>query len=232
MTEPLPINCLIVDDEPNAIHIIEDYIQDTPGFTVAGAAGNAMEAYHLLRSQKIDLLFLDIQMPVISGFQLLKNLDHPPVVIITTAHRDYAVEAFDFDVLDYLLKPISPERFNKAVNRFRENFSEQGSAPDHRLPGESILTVRSNRREIRLTTAEILYLEARGDYVAIHTVKGEKHLTLGTLTGLFKRLPGKEFARIHRAYVVNRRHIRAIGSKTVEVGKSILPLSRGYRPIS
>lgn len=231
MTEiPRKISCLVVDDEPNAIRIIQEYLIRYPNIVVAGTAGNAFDALVILNSNKIDLLFLDIQMPQITGFQLLRTLQAPPAVIITTAHRNYAVDAFDFQVLDYLLKPISVDRFDKSISRF---LAIGSSLPVHMAaePDAAVLTIRSDRKDIRIPHGEILYLQAMGDYVILHLSSGEKYMTIETLAGLSARLPENEFARIHRSYIVNRRYIRAISSSTVEIGKTTLPLSRNYRPL-
>ena len=227
-----PISCLIVDDEPNAIRIIQEYLTRYPNIVVTGTAGNAFDALVSLNSNKIDLIFLDIQMPQITGFQLLKTLKAPPTVIITTAHRDYAVDAFDFQVLDYLLKPISFERFSKSISRFLDSIATAGMNNGAAGSETAALTIRSGRKDLRIPYAEILYLQAMGDYVILHLISGEKHMTIETLAGISTRLPENEFARIHRSYVVNRRHIRATSTSIVEVGTISLPLSRNYRPLS
>lgn len=224
-------NCLIVDDEPNAIRIIAEYMNSFGELRLAGTARNALDALSMLKGNQIDLMFLDIQMPQITGIQLLRNLANPPIVIITTAHRDYAVDAFDFQVLDYLLKPISFERFAVAVNRFLD---VQRKLPSILVPepGEHpVLIIRSDRKEIRLPMNEILYVQAMGDYVKIFCESGQKYLTLETLGGIHARLPLNEFARIHRSFIVSKRHIRAIGSESVQIGSETLPFSRNYRPL-
>ncbi|MCX6224961.1 MAG: LytTR family DNA-binding domain-containing protein [Bacteroidia bacterium] len=224
-------NCLVVDDEPNAIRILQEYLKEFNNLVLAGTAGNAFDALHILQTNKIDLLFLDIQMPQITGLQLLKTLADPSAVIITTAHRDYAVDAFDFQVLDFLLKPISFERFSRSVNRYFEFRREKDPYVQADEPDQPVLMIRSNRKDIRIPVHEILYLQAMGDYVILFLESGEKHMTIETITGISERLPVNEFARIHRSFIVNRRHIRAIGSKTVEIGKVSLPVSRNYRPL-
>jgi len=231
INQPTKTNCLIVDDEPNAINILKEYLRSFGNLALAGTAGNAFDALHILQTSKIDLLFLDIQMPVISGLQLLKTLPDPPAVIITTAHRDYAVDAFDFQVLDFLLKPISIDRFAKSVNRYFESVKEKGLVGRTDEFSHPALIIRSDRKDIRIPVHEIRYLQAMGDYVILFLVSGDKHMTLETLSGISGRLPENEFARIHRSYIVNRRHIRAIGKDTVEIGKISLPFSRNYRPL-
>ena len=223
--------CLIVDDEPNAILIIEEYLRSFPNLHLAGSARNALDALTLLQADKIDLLFLDIQMPGLTGFQLLRSLQDPPAVVITSAHRNYAVDAFDFKVLDYLLKPFSLERFARAVDRFFELAGETDGAAFEEDYLKPVLVIRSNRKEIRIPIREILFLEARGDYVAVHLTNGEKNLTLETLGGLAKRLPANEFARIHRSFVINRRYIRATTHDSIEIGGQMLPVGRSYRPL-
>jgi len=227
---PAKIKCLIVDDEPNAIKILKEYFKEFDDLELAGTASNAFDALAILQNGAIDLLFLDVQMPMITGMQLLKTLKNAPAVIITTAHREYAADAFDFQVLDYLLKPISPERFSISVKRFFQSANKLVSpVPDNGSDGD-ILIIRSERREMRVPVDEILYLQALGDYVAIFLESGTKHLTLGTLTGIFSRLPENKFARIHRSFIVNKRQIRAISKDKLSVGKTSLPLGKNYRP--
>jgi len=224
-------SCLIVDDEPNAIRIIETYLHSFPNLRLVGSARHALDALTILQAQKIDLLFLDIQMPRITGFQLLKSLQEPPTVIITSAHRNYALDAFDFQVMDYLLKPVSFERFSKAVGRFFElQFDNEHDEPGNIDP-ESMLIIRSERRSVRIPFRDILYLEAMGDYVAIYRSGGERHLTLETLTRLADRLPKNEFNRIHRKFVINRRHILATNHHSAFIGDRELPIGPNYRPL-
>ncbi len=224
-------NCLIVDDEPNAIRIITEYLNSFANLKLAGTARNAFDAISLLRGNHTDLMFLDIQMPEVTGIQLLSNLTNPPAVIITTAHRDYAVDAFNFQVLDFLLKPISFERFAIAINRFQD--VQKNPIPSAVIDSEEspVLMIRCDRKEIRLPMRDILYFQAMGDYVKVFSKSGDKHLTLETLSGILSRLPDTEFVRIHRGFVINRRHIRAIGTDSVEIGTETLPLSRNYRTI-
>ncbi|MFA6126706.1 MAG: LytTR family DNA-binding domain-containing protein [Bacteroidales bacterium] len=225
-------NCLIVDDEPNAINILGEYLKEFGNLVLAGTASNAFDALNIIETGKIDLLFLDIQMPIITGFQLLKTLEDPPAVIITTAHREYAVDAFDFQVLDYLLKPISFDRFSKSVNRYFDFKKEKEPVVLSEDFISPVLIIRSDRKDVRIPLEEILYLQAMGDYVILFLESGEKHLTLETLHGINDRLPKNEFARIHRSFIVNKRHIRANDKHTVEIGNISLPLSRNYRPFS
>ena len=231
INQPAIIKCLIVDDEPNAINILKEYLKEFGNLVLLGSAGNAFDALNFLNNSKIDLLFLDIQMPLITGLQLLKTLADPPAVIITTAHRGYAVDAFDFQVLDFLLKPISFERFTKSVNRYFESVKEKGPVVPSDDLIRPVLSIRSDRKNIRLPINEILYVQAMGDYVIIYLESGEKHLTIETLSGISARLPKNEFARIHRSYIINKRHIRAIGNNSAEIGKVSLPVSRNYRPL-
>jgi len=224
-------NCLIVDDEPNAIRIIAEYLNSFPNLKLAGTARNAFDAISLLRGNHIELMFLDIQMPEVTGIELLSNLTNPPAVIITTAHRDYAVDAFNLRVLDYLLKPISFERFSIAVNRFMD--AQKGPIPSTMVDSEEspVLVIRCDRKEIRLPMRDILYLQSMGDYVKVFCESGEKLLILETLGGILGRLPDTDFVRIHRGYVISRRHIRAIGTDSVTIGTETLPLSRNYRNV-
>ena len=231
MTESMPVvHCLIVDDEPNAIRILEEYCGRFGHLRVTRTASNAFEALTILQKKEIGLLFLDIQMPAVSGIQLLGALKNRPAVIITTAHREYAADAFDFEVIDFLLKPISFERFAKAVNRHLDNLIRINLSANQAQTTPAILSVRCNRKEIKVPQPEILYLQACGDYVILFLTSGEKLMTIETLTDIGQRLPPNEFARIHRSFIINRRQIRAIGRDYIEIGRIRLPLSRNYRP--
>lgn len=215
------IRCLIVDDEPIARQILEQFALQTTGITVLASCRNAMEAFARLEQYEVDLLFLDIEMPLVNGLDFLKTLTRPPRVILTTAYPQYAVEAFALNAVDYLLKPFSLERFQQAVAKVRlEDVTEEEDAH---------LLIRERGALIKVPYTDILYLKASKDYVKIITAQ-KTHLFTITMKALEELLPAAEFVRIHKSFIVNTRHIRMV--KTAEVimpGNEILPLSPNYK---
>ena len=219
--------CLVVDDEPPAIKIIETYIGLAEGLQLAGSCHNAFEAIRLLKAETIDLLFLDIQMPKLLGTSFLKTLSHPPKVIFTTAYKEYATDAFDLDAVDYLLKPISLERFLKAVNKLNnrdalplEKATNQGQ--------NGFLYFRAQRKMIKVFLDDILYVESVKDYIRIYR-RGDKPLLVKQgMTTLEAMLPLSSFVRIHRSFIVSINKITAFTAQDVEIGQIELPVGRLY----
>lgn len=217
--------CMIVDDEANAIEVIEHHLANFPSYEVVSKFHDGMEASQFMKTHTPDLIFLDIQMPGINGLDFLRSLRNPPKVFLTTAYRHYAPEAFELEVLDYLLKPISLDRFRKAIEKYE--ISILGDKDIVKLPHNEIL-VRANRSNIKVDILDILYLEAMGDYVKIHLVTGNL-ITKETLKSLMKRLPFHLFRQIHRSYVVNTKQVRVESAQFVEILGIRLPVSRIYR---
>lgn len=217
--------CIIVDDEPPAIKVLENYISSHPQLELVGISKNAFEAINFLNKERVDLMFLDIHMPKLMGTQLIKTLQFPPKVIFTTAHKDFALEAFELDAVDYLLKPISFERFLKAVNRVcnlpqeeTENYSQK----------PSFIYVRGDRKMIKVILEDILYIESFKDYVVIHRSQIEPLRIKQTLNNIESILPKHEFVRIHRSYIVSLSKITAYTKADVEIDKIELPIGRSY----
>ncbi|MBN2416282.1 response regulator [bacterium] len=226
------IRCLIVDDEPLATDVIRSYLERFEEAEVTAVCNEAVTAMEILGKQKIDLLFLDIQMPLIKGTDFLRSLRHPPAVIFTTAYRDYALEGFDLDAVDYLLKPISFERFLQAMHKFFDRYRGESPrspavSPSRPADGE-YLNVRSDRRTVRLPLADILYIEGMKDYVKVVTAADEV-ITNVTLQELEAMLPEERFLRIHRSYIVAVPHIRAFTSEMIEIANRQLPIGRYYK---
>lgn len=235
----MPIDCLIVDDEPLALDLLKSYAERTQLLNIVGCCQNAVEAGHLLQSQKVDLLFLDIQMPKLTGFELLNTLRHPPKVIFTTAHRDFAIKAFEIEALDYLLKPISFQRFLKAINRAHHALSLQpagfaAEAPEQQppLPPTSerpeFVYIRSDRKMVKVKLEDILYIESLKDYVSIHTHQ-ERYLTKQRISYMEEKLPTDNFLRVHRSFLIAIDKITAFSSSTIELGETEVPVGRSYR---
>ena len=222
------IKCLIVDDEPRAREILEIYIQDIPTLQLIASCKDAIEAINLMATNSVDLIFLDIEMPEISGLALAKTLNKNIGIIFTTAFRDYAVEGFDLRAIDYLLKPIAPERFREAIEKY-EFISDKGSNSNPNTPEKpQHLFIRSDRKMVKVLLDDIQYIESFSDYLKIHTTDGLV-ITRETLSRLKKKVPSAQFLRIHRSFIVNRRHISSFTKEMVIVGDSELPISRSYR---
>ena len=227
------IRTIIVDDEPLAQDIIETYVSQMAQLELVGKCSNAIEANAMLNAEQIDLMFLDIQMPQLTGVELLKSLSNPPLVIFTTAYSEYAVEGFELDAVDYLLKPISLDRFLKAVNKVEDKLKER--SPNHSdavAAGEDYFFVKADKKLIKVNFKDILYIEGLKDYVIIKMVEG-RVITLQTMKSLEKKLPSSLFRRIHRSYIVNTEKIKAIVGNMVEIiekGKTKnIPVGKIYR---
>lgn len=218
--------CYIIDDEPIAIGIIRHYLDKLDGFEVKGSFEDPLEAFQALKKEPVDLIFLDIQMPGLSGLEMLKALSHKPAVILTTAHREYALDGFELDVVDYLLKPIEFQRFLKAIDKFIER---QNKVPPAALnPPEASILVRANRKSILVRLSDILYIEGLKDYVRI-VLPGQSLLTKELIGDIEQRLPAGQFFRIHRSFIVPRDKIDAFTAMDVEIGKYEIPIGRTYK---
>ncbi len=225
------LTCYIIDDEPLAIEVIENHVSKIDGLEVAATFQNAVKAFQALREQKVDVLFLDIQMPRLTGIEFLKTLKNPPKVIFTTAYREYALEGFELDVVDYLLKPISFDRFLRAVDKVFD--SHEPSNPTFEFIPESPETphfvfVPSEKKNIKICLEEIEFIESKRDYILIKTTKKEV-LTHQTITYMEDRLPEAQFLRVHRSYIVNLKKIESWNHHEVEVGNVAIPIGRTFK---
>lgn len=233
------LNVLIVDDEPLALDVLETYIEKMPELNLVKRCSNALEANDALKSHgNIDLMFLDIQMPQLTGIDFVKTLTKPPMIIFTTAYPNYAIQGFDLNALDYLLKPISLERFMKAVNKAVEQAGlvarEQATAPSaaHSSDGLEFFFVKADKKLVKVNFEDIIYIEGLKDYVIIRLLNG-RVITLQTMKSLEDRLPNGRFKRIHRSYIVGMDKITAIEGNMVEVMEKdkpkLLPIGKNYR---
>ncbi len=229
------IKAIIVDDEPLALDVLETYIEKMPNIQLVSKCENAFEANEALKSGEIDVMFLDIQMPQLTGIEFLKSLSNPPIVIFTTAYPDYAVQGFELDALDYLLKPISLERFMKAVNKAQEKLDARKSDSSSSSEGEedkSFFFVKADKKLIKCNYADINYIEGLKDYVIIRQDQS-RIITLQTMKSLEAKLPSDIFKRIHRSYIVNINKIRAIVGNMVEIIEKgqpkHIPIGKNYR---
>jgi DNA-binding LytR/AlgR family response regulator len=219
------IRCIIVDDEPVARKIIREFVEQIPFLELAGEFENAFKAETFLAQSKVDLVFLDIEMPKLSGLEWLKRSAVNPMVILTTAFPEYALEGYELDIIDYLLKPIAFSRFLKAVHKAKDYATlMDGSAQQ----APSWLFVRSERRIERIELNDILYVESMGNYVNIYT-ENKKIIAYLTLKSLESQLPAREFIKIHQSYLVDFSRISAIEGNMVNIKNKSLPISRNYR---
>lgn len=225
------MNCIVVDDEPLALNLTEDNIKRIPFLNLVKKCKNAAIAFDICNSEKIDLIFMDIEMPDISGIEFIRSLKNKPMVIFITAYEKYALEGFELDVIDYLLKPASFDRFLKAVNKANEYFcfvnSKMQTHEKHELI-QNYIFVKSDHKIIKIEVNDILYIEGLKDYVKIFT--GNKPIfTLMSLKYLEEKLSPKQFIRIHRSYIINLSKIDYIGKSKVNICGESIPISNFYR---
>jgi DNA-binding LytR/AlgR family response regulator len=225
--------CLVIDDEPLARDLVKSHIAKLDDLEIIAECSDAMKAMNELRNHNIDLMFMDIEMPQITGIEFLKTLKNPPKVIITTAFREYALEGFELDVVDYLLKPITFERFLKSVNKYYQVTQEeqQTDAAFTNLTNhskESFIYVKENKKVIKVHLDEILYIEGLSEYVQIYTTN-KKIITKTSMTNMVEKLPDSGFMRIHKSFIVALDKIEAYTSHSIEVPGKELPIGRSYK---
>ncbi len=222
------LNCIAVDDEKLVLDLLVDNIQKVPFLHLAKRCKNAMEAADALHKEKIDLLFLDIQMPGLNGLQFLESLHNPPMTILVTAYKDYAFEGFNLDVVDYLLKPVSFERFLKACNKAQDLFNLQKNSQQDKMPDYFFVHVEYNL--VKIMIPEILYIEGMKDYIKIFlSTSSRPIITKMSLKALEEKLAGHQFARTHKSYILSAKKITAIKRDLVCIGSIELPLSENYK---
>ena len=228
----MKIRTLIVDDEPHAIEVIEKYLSNFSYMEIAGKCNDAMQAFQTLQQKPVDLMFLDIKMPGINGTDLLRSLKNPPRVIFTTAYSEYALEGFELNAVDYLLKPISFERFLRAMDKVHQlNDNRPGVQLTHEtLPTntEAFLYLKVDRKTIKLNINDVLWIESLRDYVKVVTAD-QVYISKQKISFLEEMLPERRFARIHRSFIVSINKIGAFYSGTVEVDGHELPIGRNYK---
>ncbi|HIC31827.1 MAG TPA: response regulator transcription factor [Flavobacteriaceae bacterium] len=222
------IACLIVDDETIAREIIATHLDKIEGITVVASCNSAIEAFNVINSNHIDLIFLDINMPEISGISFAKSINKNIKIIFTTAYRDYAVEGFELKAVDYLLKPISFERLLKAVNTYFEVYGVSNITKNKSLTANDFIFVRSDRRMIKIDFDAIIYVESYSDYIKIH-LKNEIVVTRETISSIEAKLPKQFFIRIHRSFIVSVSNITSYTNDTVTLTDTELTISRSYK---
>ncbi|MBN2663366.1 MAG: response regulator transcription factor [Bacteroidales bacterium] len=226
------INCLIVDDEPIAREILENYLKKIQSFNIVSTCKNALEAFQIINSKEIDLIFLDISMPDISGLSFAKSINKQIKIIFTTAHREYAVEGFNLKAVDYLLKPISFERLLQAINKFiDESITMNNSIPEEIINEKNeYFFVRSDRKMVRIDFSDITYIESFSDYLKIH-LTDKTIITRETITNIEAKLPQKDFIRTHRSFIVSISKIDSFTNEYIEIADNAIPISRTYKNI-
>jgi len=218
------MDCLIVDDDEMSRMLVRQLAEQASHINVVGECKDAMEAVNFLKQQPVDILFLDVQLPDMTGYELLETLADKPYVIMITGNKEHAVKAFDFGAVDYLVKPIMLPRFLQAVKRIEDLRAEK------LLPDDATdIFVRSDARVVRVDLDTILYVEALADYIMIITVDGNKHIVHSTMKGFQDRLPERRFARIHRSYIVNIRKIETIENQFVMMQGKPLPIGASHK---
>lgn len=224
------IQCIVVDDEPIAREILENHLNKIEAVTVVATCKNAIEAFNQLNSNSVDLIFLDINMPEISGLSFAKSINTNIKVIFTTAYREYAIDGFNLQAVDYLLKPISFERLLQAVNKYLgENPSEIIIDSSEILQDKcDFIFVRADRKMVKINFSEISYIESLSDYIKIN-LTNKTIVTRETITNIEAKLPQKDFLRIHRSYIVSISKIDSFTNEFIEIKKNALPISRSYK---
>ena len=230
------LNTLIVDDEPLAIDVIKTFADQIPELEVVKCCSNAFEANEAINQQQIDLILLDIQMPQLTGIDFLKSLANPPMVIFTTAYDNYAIEGFELDAVDYLLKPISFDRFMKAINRAIDHYKKDhmgANISESREEDVDYIFIKADKKLIKVNFHEIVYIEGLKDYVIIKLSDGSRIVTLQTMKSLETKLPPEIFKRIHRSYIVGIEKIKAVVGNMIEVLEKDkpkhIPIGKNYR---
>ena len=226
------INCLVADDEEIGREIIVNYVQRLDKLNLVGTYTNGAEVYNALNIHPVDLLFLDIQMPQLTGIELLRTLKNPPAVIFTTAYREYAIEGYELHVIDYLLKPVSFERFIKAVDKFEfmtnpDRIIQRNILAESAKDQDAFMYVKADKKMIKVSLKDLVYIEGLKDYVKMHLVN-KTIITYQTLTYFEEKLSANHFLRIHRSYIVSLRHLDAYSATQVEIGKVNIPIGSSY----
>ncbi len=221
------VRCLLVDDESPAIDLLKAHIKLVNSLEIIASCHSAVEAFDLLKSKEIDLLFLDIEMPVLKGLDFLKTLQNPPKVIITTAYREYAIEGYDLNIVDYLLKPISFDRFIKAIDRYHERTQTTSLPVEGKKTDNTFFYVNVNKKHIKVIYDTILYVESLKDYVRIHTTD-QKLVVKSNIGKIEEQLPSTLFLRTHRSYIIAIDKITAYTQKDIEIGNIEIPIGSSY----
>lgn len=220
--------CIIIDDEPIAIRIIKEHLSAFESLQCLDGFSNPVKAIEFLSGHKVDLVFLDINMPGISGIDLLKTLHYKPSVIFTTAYREYAVDAFELDALDYLVKPISFERFARSINKFL-NLTPPTFESNDPVEDTNYIILKADKKKYKIAFNDIVFIESMDNYIQVHTHSKGKLVCYETLSSIAQQLSNKNFLRIHRSFLINTQHIDAFTASYIEIGGKKLTIGRNYK---
>jgi DNA-binding LytR/AlgR family response regulator len=223
----MKIKCVIIDDEPLAIQVIENHLKNFDHIEVAGTFTNPLKAYGILEQEKVDVIFLDINMPQMTGFTFIDNLNHKPLIVITTAYREYAVKSFEMNILDYLVKPIPFNRFLKTMNKIYQQVYLSHGSGEGLLQQEPHIFLKVNKKLIKVNLNDILYIESLKDYIKVNTTLGD-YVVHKSLSAITEELPQSNFIRIHRSYTISINKIDAIEGNTTEIANRKIPIGRNY----
>ena len=226
----MTLRCLLIDDEPPALKVLANYISSISGLEIVGQCKNAIEALGVLHQRTVDLIFLDIKMPKILGTDFLKNLSHPPKVIFVTAYRDYAVEGYELDAVDYLVKPVSFERFIKAISKVNRMMGRETFAiTDNKPTEEPFVYLKVDRDMKKVFLNEILYIESWKDYVKLFFVNGKNLLARQSISAMENLLSEHKFLRVHRSFMVSLNKISGYNGLSVQLDATEIPIGRLYK---
>lgn len=229
----MKIKCLIIDDEPLAQRVIEKYAQDLPFLEIVGKCNQAVEAIEYLHQDQVDLMFLDINMPKLSGIDFLKSMKHTPLVIITTAYAEYALEGYELDVVDYLMKPFGFDRFLKAVHKVQDvlitrRYPDEGGSKSEAVAEEQFVFVKSGKKTFKVNLNDLLYVEALGDYVKIYTTE-RMIVSYQSLKHIESILPPAKFPRVHKSYLISLSRVEMIEGNQVRIKDRYIPIGSNYK---
>jgi len=222
------IKCIIIEDEKLAQDVIKNHLQRSGRFNLIGTYRNAPEAKEALENEEVDLIFLDIQLPGMTGLNFLRSLTDPPLVVFTTSYPEYALESYEFNVIDYLLKPISYERFSKTIEKIIDGKIFKTGAEDIQPFHREHIFIRSNSKFFRVSFSEIIYIEGMKDYLKIHTTE-HVIITHQTMLEMENILPPGQFIRIHKSYIIATARIKAVFGNSVDMEKALLPIGLNYK---
>jgi DNA-binding LytR/AlgR family response regulator len=219
------LRCLIVDDEPLSLDVLERFIAEVPGLQLAGRCQDAFEAMEVLHKSAVDLIFLDINMPRLSGLNMVKSMDNLPEVVFTTAYPEFAVDGFELDVLDYLVKPIAFERFVKTISKAEAKLQRSFEVG---VAEQDFVMIKSNKKLFRIALSAILYIQSMGDFLKVVT-EDKTYISSETLRIMETQLPAKKFCRIHKSYIISVGAVQYIEGNQLKIGKEILPIGATYK---
>lgn len=223
----MKIKCVLIDDEPLAVKVLQNYFTNFPDFEIIGSFNNSLEALDFINNNTIDAVFLDINMPMMTGFELISLIENKTKVIITTAFREFAAESYDLDVLDYLVKPIPLPRFIKCINKITTEFNLKNNIKVETTKGDSHIFIKVDKKMMKINIEEILFVEGMKEYIKVVT-PDKTYITHKSLTSLSEELPADRFLRIHKSYVIALNKVKSIEGNRIQIQSYTIPIGRNY----